>query len=183
MKYVLAPNNTFQRFILPGEVVKFSDRCQTTAKRMTADEAVEYGVSKLQLVSPPAFNPLTQKRTEADPLLVGSVWVQQWALELLDAAGQGAAQAALIDSITTATQDRLDNFAATRDYDSIISATTYATSPTPKFAQEGQYCVQQRDATWVVLATILANVQAGLRPIPKGYAEIEPELPVLVWPV
>ena len=78
MKYVLAPSNTFQRFIFPGEIVKFSDRCQTTAKRMTTEEAAEYGVSKLQLVSPPAFDPLTQKRIEDDPLLVGGVWVQQW---------------------------------------------------------------------------------------------------------
>lgn len=182
MKYVLAPSNTFQRFILPGEVVKFSDKCQTTAKRMTAEEAAEYGVSKLQLVSPPSFDPLTQKRVEADPLLVDGVWVQQWVLEPLDAEGRGAAQAALIDSITNATQAHLDAFAATRGYDGIMSAATYASSPTLKFAAEGQYCVDQRDATWAALYTIMGEVQAGTRPMPTGFADVEPDLPALVWP-
>lgn len=83
MKYVLAPNNVFQRFVLPGEVVQFSDRCNTTAKRLTPEEAAEYGVSKLQLVSPPAYDSLTQSRTEAEPSLVNGVWVQQWVVVAL----------------------------------------------------------------------------------------------------
>lgn len=85
MKYVLAPNNIFQRFIMPGEVVHFSDRCNTTAKRLTAEEAAEYGVSKLQLVAAPAFDPITQVRTETAPILTGEVWVQQWSVENLPA--------------------------------------------------------------------------------------------------
>lgn len=80
------------------------------------------------------------------------------------------------------TQQRLDDFARTRNYDGILSATTYATSTVPKFQQEGQYAVQARDATWATLYTILAEVEAGTRPVPTGYAEIEPELPALVWP-
>jgi hypothetical protein len=29
---------------------------------------------------------------------------------------------------------------------------------------------------------MLAEVQAGLRPIPSGYADIEADLPPLAWP-
>jgi hypothetical protein len=85
--------------------------------------------------------------------------------------------------IVTSTQDRLDFFARTRNYDGILSACTYATSPTNKFKVEGQYCVDSRDATWSKLYDILNEVQSGTRPMPSGYKEIEPELPVLEWPV
>lgn len=84
--------------------------------------------------------------------------------------------------ITQYTQQRLDDFARTRGYDGILSACTYATSPTDKFQMEGQYCVISRDSTWAKLYQILGEVQAGTRPIPSGYADIEPELPPLVWP-
>jgi hypothetical protein len=84
--------------------------------------------------------------------------------------------------IMTATQQRLDTFAGTRDYNSILSACTYATSAVPQFKRDGQYCVNARDATWGKLYTMLAEVEAGTRPMPSGYADIEGELPVLQWP-
>lgn len=80
------------------------------------------------------------------------------------------------------TQKRLDDFARTRNYDGILSACTYATSTVPKFQQEGQYCVNARGNTWATLYQLLAEVQAGTRPMPSGYADIEPLLPVLEWP-
>ncbi len=86
------------------------------------------------------------------------------------------------DEIVTATQQRLDDFARTRNYDGVLSLCTYASSPNPKFQAEGQYGVEARDATWTKLLEILAEVEAGTRPMPTGYAEIEPELPPLVWP-
>ncbi len=85
--------------------------------------------------------------------------------------------------IVTATQQRLDDFARTRNYDGILSLCTYATSTVPKFAAEGQYGVTARDATWAKLYEMLAEVEAGTRPMPTGFADIEPELPVLAWPV
>lgn len=90
--------------------------------------------------------------------------------------------------IVVAVQKRLDAFAQTRGYDGILSACTYALSAVPKFAAEGQYCTDARDATWAGLYQLLATVQAGNWPtegagqMPAGYADIEPELPVLEWP-
>ena len=89
---------------------------------------------------------------------------------------------ALMAEIIGATQQRLDDFAGSRRYDGILSACSYATSTVPKFQAEGQYCVQARDATWAALYAFLAQVEAGERPLPAGYAELEAELPVLVWP-
>lgn len=87
------------------------------------------------------------------------------------------------DSIVRDTQRRLDQFANTRGYDGILSLCTYATSTVPKFASEGQYGVEARDATWANLYEVLAEVEDGTRPMPAGYADIEPELPVLAWPI
>ena len=88
----------------------------------------------------------------------------------------------LLAQIVQATQTRLDVFAQERNYDGILSACSYATSTVPKFQTEGQYCVQARDATWAALYVILAQIQAGERPLPQGYADLETELPILAWP-
>lgn len=90
--------------------------------------------------------------------------------------------AELQTEIVTATQQRLDDFARTRNYDGILSLCTYATSTVQKFKAEGQYGVTARDATWAKLYEMLAEVEAGTRPMPTGFEDIEPELPVLAWP-
>jgi hypothetical protein len=78
-------------------------------------------------------------------------------------------------------QSRLDTFARTRGYDDILSVCTYTASTNPKFAAEGQYCVQARDATWAKCYEILSAVQSGTRQTPT-WEELEAELPALEWP-
>lgn len=90
-------------------------------------------------------------------------------------------QAALLAAFTNAIQAHLDTFARTRNYDGILSAATYATSTVPKFAAEGQYAVEARDATWAASYVILDDVQSGRRPMPTP-EEVISELPVLAWP-
>jgi len=153
----------------------------------------------------PAYDPVIRIAREIAPVLTDKgTWEQQWEVaprfvEYTDeqgvvhtvaeqeaaaiAADKAAKAKALQDSITQQTQQRLDNFAKTRNYDSILSACTYATSSVLTFQTEGQYCVSARDETWAKLYQIMAEVEAGTRPMPTGYADIEPELPVLAWPV
>lgn len=107
--------------------------------------------------------------------------VVPWSAEEI-AGAENAKALAVKDEIVDATQKRLDDFAQTRRYDGILSLCTYATSANPKFRQEGQYGVEARDATWAKLYQMLDEVQAGTRPTPIGYADIEGELPALVWP-
>jgi hypothetical protein len=87
------------------------------------------------------------------------------------------------DEIVAATQTRLDTFARTRNYDDIKSACTYAGCSVPKFNTEGSYCQDRRAETWDKLYTMLDEVQAGTRPMPNSFADVEPELPALVWPI
>lgn len=87
----------------------------------------------------------------------------------------------IISVFTSRIQVRLDDFAMTRGYDSILSACSYATSLVPKFKAEGQYCVEARDATWLAASTILNDVQTGMRPVPTP-EEVLAEMPALAWP-
>lgn len=84
-------------------------------------------------------------------------------------------------AFTNAIQQRLDDFARTRNYDNALSCASYATSTNSKFAAEGQYIVEARDATWAVGYQILDDVMSGKRPMPT-WEEVEAELPALAWP-
>jgi hypothetical protein len=77
---------------------------------------------------------------------------------------------------------RLNQFVVTRDYDSILTACSYAGSADPSFAAEGQYCIEARDATWEVVRGIFQAVENGQRAFPASWEEIEAELPALAWP-
>lgn len=82
---------------------------------------------------------------------------------------------------TEAIQNHLDAFAQTRDYDNILSATTYAASTVSKFQAEGQYAMEARDATWTKGYEIMEDILTGKRVKPT-LEEMSAELPSLVWP-
>ena len=92
-------------------------------------------------------------------------------------------QSVLWAAFIVATQRHLDTFALTRGYDNILSACTYATSLIPKFAAEGLCAATLRDSTWAALYSLLAEVEAGTKPMPTSFADVQTTLPELVWPV
>ena len=128
---------------------------------------------------------VAQKLVTVDPYYeapwVYTVRVEDKTEEELAAEAE-ADNAMLIASVTASVQQRLDDFARTHNYDGILSACTYATSTVPKFRAEGQYAVDVRDATWAVLYALLADVQAGTRPAPASFDDVQPLLPALEWP-
>lgn len=123
----------------------------------------------------PTYNPVTHD------LVAGDITIDAVAKSVTRAWTAVVNSERLQASIVAATQSRLDTFAKTRGYDGILSATTYAASTVPQFAAEGQYAVVARDLTWAALYAMLAEVQAGTRPIPDAFSDIEGELPALVW--
>ena len=86
-----------------------------------------------------------------------------------------------IKSLGQAVKDHLDATVRIRDYDSIISACTYATSSVDHYRDDGLACVNWRDAVWLEVYMIMAEVEAGTRPVPSIESLIA-ELPELVWP-
>lgn len=149
---------------------------------LTDDTRAAFGMMPVVAMPQPTYDPMTQNCPETTPVYVDGRWEQNWLVTPATAEEIAQRLQAMQDSIVADTQDRLDTFAQTRGYDGILSACTYATSPTPKFAAEGQYCVVARDNTWATLYQILADVEAGTRPMPGGFEDIEPDLPVLAWP-
>lgn len=142
----------------------------------------DFGVFPVSDTPKPEFDRRVVKLEEGDPLLMGNVYTQVWTTVPLNAQEQQAAAQQIEQEIVVQTQQRLDDFARTRNYDGILSACTYASSTVLKFRTEGQYCVDARDNTWATLYTLLNEVEAGVRPMPSSYADVEPLLPTLTWP-
>jgi len=143
----------------------------------------EFDVYPLTTGEKPEHNPTTEKVVEGTPVKQGDDWVQVWDIVELTEEETAEYMASLQQQITSKVQQRLDVFANTRNYAGIVSLCTYATSTNAKFAAEGQYGVEARDQTWAKCYEILAEVQSGVRAVPSGYDDIEPELPKLEWPM
>ena len=107
------------------------------------------------------------------------------------------AQEQLIESFSAGIQKRLDNFAKTRRYTNGDSLSKYATLtdaeiaglPTEedrtivtRYRTECRYLLLKIAQTWAVGEQIMAAVQAGQRRMPSSIADIEADLPALVWP-
>ena len=164
------------------------DNPQTSfPKDMTDEVLASWGVFPVYSTEQPKYDSVTHSIAELPPSYINGRWEQQWEVYELAPevvlANQQSVSEALQQSVVASTQERLDSFARTRNYDGILSACTYATSNIPKFAAEGQVAVNLRDATWAALYQILEEVQAGQREAPTGFSDIEPLLPPLEWPV
>lgn len=85
-------------------------------------------------------------------------------------------------SMISAVQAMLDAKSKERGYDGILSACSYASSTNPKFAAEGQACVEWRDAVWSKCYEILGDVVAEKREIPT-VEELIDMLPKMQWGV
>lgn len=151
---------------------------------MTTEQFAEFGMVPVVATGAPQYDPLTQAADEAMPAYVAANdrWEIQWTVRAATTEEIDSYKQSLLSKVVDATQKRLDDFARTRGYDGILSACTYSDSLVQKFRNEGQYCLAQRDATWAKLYEMLAEVEAGTRPMPTSYADVEPELPVLAWP-
>lgn len=93
---------------------------------------------------------------------------------------------ATVERIVTLTkalvQKRLDDFAALKNYDGILSVCSYGGSNNPMFKAEADVALAARDDSWLALYQYIGGVQAGVIPVPKSFQEIETALPVLTWP-
>ncbi len=128
------------------------------------------------------YDVIYEKLEEDIPVLEDGVWKQVWTTRNSTEEEIADIIEVLKQQITDLTQKRLDDFAKSGGYDNILSASTYKDSAIPRFNTEGTYCFNKRDETWITLAGIMQEVLNGTRPMPRTYADVEGDLPELVWP-
>ena len=146
------------------------------------------GVFQVEPISQPTYDYINEQVVETSPQLINNKWTQVWIVQQANQETINERKRLIKQEITYRVQQRLDDFAATRNYGDertapIVSACSYASSNHPKYGVEGRYCVEIREQTWDKVYEIEAEVLAGTRPMPLSYSEIEPELPALVWPI
>lgn len=181
--YVLAPNQIVDKFPYSIGDLRKDNPQVSFPKNPSVEMLTSYNIYPV-VSTGAAYDPATQVATQEGCVYNGTLsrWETNWMVRSKTVDELAADVARLQVGIVNATQARLDDFARTRNYDGILSAATYAASGVLMFAGEGQYAVSARDQTWATLYTILAEVQAGTRPMPTSFDDIEPLLPVLAWP-
>lgn len=181
--YALIQNNSVAAYPYSVAQLRRDNPNVSFPEQMSDSVLAEWNVYPVAPVTPPAHDDLMENLVEGTPVLVGDAWTQTWSVVAATPEQIAERQEAIRSRITRRVQQRLDDFAATRGYDNIVSACSYATSQHAKYGPEGRYCVTAREDTWDVMFQIEASVVAGTRPMPRSYEEIEPDLPVLAWPI
>lgn len=85
------------------------------------------------------------------------------------------------DEFVQAAQDLLDRTARERNYDSLLSLASYATSSNPKFKAEAEAGIAWRDTVWTMAYAIMADVLSGRTPVPT-VENFLTALPRITWP-
>jgi len=182
--YVLAPNQIVDKFPYSIGDLRKDNPQVSFPKNPSLEMLATYDI--FPVVSTGAsYDSATQVATQEGCAYNSTLshWETSWTVRAKTAEELQADVAKLQAEIVQATQIRLDDFAKTRNYDGILSAASYATDPDPTFVAEGQRAVTLRSQTWATLYTIMAEVQAGTRPMPTSFADVEPDLPELIWTV
>lgn len=110
---------------------------------------------------------------------------------------QTPTQEQIIANLSYQIQKRLDDFAATRKYDNVVSLSKYTSLTDTEIASlpqadqaaalryraECRHLLLKVAQTWSVGERILGEVLSSQRPAPASIADFAAELPVLDWPV
>jgi hypothetical protein len=87
----------------------------------------------------------------------------------------------LVTKVKLQVKVRLNQFAASRDYDSSLSCVSYINSSNPKFRSDAVRMIELRDTTWGVLDRLMESVKTGETPAPTSVNEVFGMLPTLEW--
>ena len=90
------------------------------------------------------------------------------------------ASAAAQTRLSAAVQAHLDATARARSYDSALSCVSYIDSTVAAYRAEATTMRDWRDAVWTRCYELLAEVQAGTRPVPTE-SELIALLPAIQW--
>ena len=132
-------------------------------------ELAKYGWYPYMQTAPPIINPAVQKLTERRTF-GGIVVLQSWSADTMTAAEALAYATATMNDIGLSIGPFLDQAVAVKQYDSIVSATTWLTSNLTTYKAEGGQAASYRDSVWQAFYTTIAAVQAGTQQVPTKAA-------------
>lgn len=188
MQYaILNEDGTYKTKIVTTGKIQWDENNFCTAAAIVKDgKAEQFNVVEFHETEPPTIDPMVEEVLFDGGEYVNERWQYKWKIEpyteqqiaTLAREKTLKQKSSLLDAV----ENRLTKFAQTRNYDSIMSACTYATSSVQKYAEEGAYCLQAREATWAKIYEILAEIDAGTRQMPDSILDIREELPALTWP-
>ena len=145
--------------------------------------AADYDVFPVVPTPQPPYTFYEQVCEEIFPALINNVWTQQWQVRSTTQEEKDATQQVVLDDITTGTSQHLDNFARTYPmFASMSDACSFYFFSNMRDDSHVTYAISARDETWAVVNQIISEVEAGTRPMPTGFSDIESELPPLAWP-
>jgi hypothetical protein len=98
--YIQANGDTFIRHIHDVEPTYWDEDNFCRVANLTPDRVERFGVHQLKLVTPPYFDPATQKREHGPALLIDGVWTQNYIVSDLTAEEIEAMRPPIPQSVT-----------------------------------------------------------------------------------
>jgi hypothetical protein len=127
----------------------------------------------------PSFNPATQRLSQSFAFDGTSV-SDTWAVINLTAEEQQAYVIQRLTEIGNGIGSFLDQAVSVKQYDSILSATSWTLSNITTYKSEGDAAIAYRDSIWSLFYNMVQAVQAGTQAVPT-VGEFFASLPPL-WP-
>ena len=78
LRYVQSKDGKFVRHIHDVEPTQWDADNFCFARRLSEEQAAKFGVTKLQIVTAPYYNPATQSREEGPAIWSGGIWSQTY---------------------------------------------------------------------------------------------------------
>lgn len=176
--YVKASNQTVEKFPYTLNDLKKDNPNASFPKRPSEDMLAEWGVYPVRVIPAPV-TAANEAAEPADPILENGEWVQGWTVRALTQDEIKQKIEMHKEILQAAVTDHMNAVARQKNYDSILSACTYAAFDNP-FKDDGLKAIAWRSAVWVKCYEVLDFVQAGLREIPTA-EELIAELPEMEW--
>ena len=146
---------------------------------LPASEVAKYGFYPFNPTTPPTFTESAQKLVESR-IFTGSAVNQTWQVVNLTQQERIDFATARLQAIGQAITPFLDASVGRKQYDTIVSATSWNLSNITIYKTEGQQATAYRDQVWQDFGNLVAGVQAGTTPLPtvEGWFASLPPL----WP-
>ena len=180
--YVKATNNIAETYPYSIGDLRRDNPNTSFPKSPTDTLLADWDIYPVTIAQDPAYDPRTHRVVnDALPTLINGAWILNKSIIEMAQDEKDAYRVKTVREYELAVQRHMDEKVKEREYDSMISACTYASSNNLKYGPEGQACLNWRDSVWDKCYEVLGEVDAGTRQ-PPTIDELIAELPTLTWP-